>query len=132
MLTRRDAIVGVCLLLTIVGGESARATLANFKIFKQVYPKKDPKTSSCKICHQGALGKKGDLNAYGLALQKLKAPADAKTLTSEDLKALEKEDSDLDGVSNLDEINGGTFPGDPASVPQKPAPSPAATQGSGK
>ena len=142
MLTRRDAIIGACLLLTVAGGESTWATLENLKTFKKAYPSKEPKTYSCKICHQGFLGKKDNLNPYGLALQKLKAPADAKALTVDDLKAVERKDSDDDGASNLNEINAGTAPGDPASVPQgvgtqakpdekspqQPAPSPAAKQ----
>ena len=118
MLTRQRVVVGMCVLLAAAGGESAWATLENLKTFKQAYPSKEPKTYSCKICHQGFLGKKDNLNAYGLAMQKLKAPADAKKLTPDDLKAVEKEDSDNDGASNLDELNAGTAPGDPASVPQ--------------
>ena len=145
MLTRRRVVIGMCVWLAAAGGESAWATLENLKTFKQAYPSKEPKTYSCKICHQGFLGKKDNLNAYGLALQKLKASADAKTLTGDDLKAIEKEDSDDDGASNLDEINAGTAPGDPASMPQgvgaqakpdekspkPPAPSPAAKQKGG-
>jgi len=103
--------------LALLGGEPAWATIENLKSFKQAYPGKDPKTYSCKICHNAALGKKGDLNAYGIALQKSKAPADAKELTKQDIRAIEKTDADKDGVSNLDEINAGTAPGDPASVP---------------
>ena len=118
MLTRRRVVIGMCVWLATAGGESAWATFENLKTFKRAYPGKAPKTYSCKICHQGFLGKKDDLNPYGLALQKLKAPADAKTLTVDDLKAVEKADSDGDGASNLDEINAGTAPGDPASVPQ--------------
>ena len=117
MLTRRAVCVGVCLCFIVAGGPSAWATIDNLKAFKQAYPPKDAKPYSCKICHHGFLGKKDNLNAYGLALQKLKAPADAKQLTPDDLKALEKDDSDLDGVSNLDEINAGTPPGEPAAAP---------------
>ena len=111
VLTMMSGILVLCI------GEAAWATIDNFKTFKQTYPGKDPKFYSCKVCHQSAIGKKGDLNAYGLALQHLKAPADAKKLTEEDLRAIEKDDADGDGASNLDEINAGTAPGDPVSVP---------------
>lgn len=104
-------------LMAGVGSPPAWATMANFKTFKETYPGKEPKYYSCKVCHQGAIGKKGDLNAYGLALQKSKAPTDAKKLTEADFRAVEKDDADNDGVSNGDEITAGTFPGDPASVP---------------
>lgn len=108
-------------------GSEAWATIDNLKSFKQTYPGKEPKAYSCKVCHLGAIGKKGDLNAYGLALQKLKAPADAKKLTEKDFKAIEKVDADKDGASNLDEITAGTFPGDPVSVPAgKPVAKPKA------
>ena len=107
------------LLLIFAVSEFAWATLDNLKNFKQVYPGKNPSVYSCKTCHKSAVGKKGDMNAYGLALQKLKAPADAKKLTEADFRVIEKEDADLDGATNLDEINAGTNPGDPASVPKK-------------
>ena len=119
MPVRRGIRFGVSLALLLALGEPAWATLENFKSFKQAYPGKGPKATSCKICHQHLMGQKGDLNAYGLALQKLRAPADAKNLTEQDFRAIEKEDADKDGASNLDEINAGMFPGDPASVPHK-------------
>ena len=112
---RLSAAAAFCVVLAVPS--PAWATFDNLKTFKQTYPGKAPKAYSCKICHHSLLGKKGDLNAYGLALQKLKAPADAKKLTPDDLKALEKEDSDLDGVSNLDEIHAGTPLGEPAATP---------------
>lgn len=88
----------------------AQATVANLASLKKAYPA--AKAISCKVCHLGAVGKKGDLNAYGEAQVKLKAAVGAKKLTEADLKAIEKEDSDGDGASNLAEIVAGTGPGE--------------------
>ena len=71
--------------------QKAEATGANFLSFKQAYP--SAKGVSCKTCHQGAIGKKGDLNAYGTALQKLKLPKDAKSLKAADFHAMDDKDS---------------------------------------
>jgi predicted CXXCH cytochrome family protein len=118
MPTRRSLILGLALSAVFGVGGSAWATIDSLKSFKAAYPGKDAKAYSCKVCHQNAVGKKGDLNAYGLALQKLKGAGKALKLTVEDYKAIEKDDVDGDGVSNLDEINGGKSPGDPkASLP---------------
>ena len=117
MWTRRSARVGfgVSLVIGALGfGQPAGATMSNFKTFKQAYP--DAKSVSCKMCHQNPIGKKGDLNPYGLALQTHKAPADAKSLTMDEIRAVEQEDADGDGASNLEEIKAGTLPGDPNSV----------------
>ena len=116
---RRRVLIGLVVqVVAVVAAAPAWATIENLKSYKQAYPGKEPKTYSCKVCHLGALGKKDELNAYGLALQKLKTPpVNAKKLTEEDFRAIENEDADEDGASNLDEINAGTAPGDPASVP---------------
>ena len=71
----------------IGAASSAWATMDNLKTYKQAYPDQAAKTS-CKTCHQGPVGKKGDLNAYGLALQTYQAPANAKKLTVDDIKAV--------------------------------------------
>ena len=109
--------VSLSLLLTLAFAQTSWGTIENLKSFKKTYFDKSNTTYTCKTCHKSAVGKKGDLNAYGLALQKLKAPADAKKLTEADFREIEKEDADQDGASNLDEINAGTNPGDPLSLP---------------
>lgn len=113
-----STVLGVGVIAALGVGTPAWATLENLKTFKQVYPAKDTKGYSCKVCHLGAIGKKGELNAYGLVLQTLKAPGNAKQLTEQDLRAVEKTDADGDGASNLTEITAGTDPGDSTSVPK--------------
>src|SRR3989338_1798525 len=75
--------------LLVMGGWMpwAWATVDNLKVYKQAFPDKAAK-ASCKTCHEGAIGKKGDLNAYGLALQKLKGPGNALKLTEADIRAV--------------------------------------------
>ncbi len=109
------AVIGCCAVL--LPGRPAWATIDNLKSYRAAYPGKEPKAYSCKVCHNGAIGKKGDLNSYGLALQQHKGEGNAKQLTEADLRAVEQDDADKDGASNLDEINAGTAPGDPASTP---------------
>ena len=114
MSSRHGVILGLGLLVALTTTGPAWATPADLASFKQAYPMVTP--VSCQLCHQNAIGKKGDLNAYGLALQKLKIPADAKKLTVDDYRAIEKQDSDGDGISNLDEIKAGTGPGKPGAA----------------
>ncbi|MBI4226676.1 MAG: hypothetical protein HY600_00215 [Candidatus Omnitrophica bacterium] len=111
----RTLIIAFGMMAVLGRAVPASATLDNTKSFKQAYP--GAKTTGCKTCHQGAIGKKGDLNAYGLALQQAKAktPADAKKLTPAEIKAVEAQDADGDGISNAAEVAAGTNPGDPAS-----------------
>src|SRR3989338_8144404 len=71
------SVISISLFGLLLIAPQAHATIDNLKSYKQAYPGKDAKAYSCKVCHQGAIGKKGDLNAYGLAQQALKAPADA-------------------------------------------------------
>lgn len=82
------------------------ATVATQSTAKKAYP--SAKGISCKTCHQNAIGRGGDLNPYGAALQKKKM----------DFKAIEADDSDGDGVSNGKEFEAGTPPG---AAPPKPS-----------
>lgn len=83
----------------------AEANPAVQSSLKKTYPQ--AKAVSCKTCHQNAIGRGGDLNAYGTALQKAKL----------DFKAIEAEDSDGDGAPNLKELESGTNPGETAPKP---------------
>ncbi len=115
----RGVLVGVGAgLALLAGGVPAGATIDNVKSFKLAYPGKEAKAYSCKACHQNAIGKKGDLNAYGLALQQFKTEAGAKKLTVEDYRAFEADDADNDGATNSQELEAGTDLNDPASVPE--------------
>ncbi len=109
---KKTTISVLALLLTLGLGTSLLATMDIQKAFKAKYPEAKAINGKCSTCHMMALPKKdGDHknNAYGLDVAKTKK--DGKY----DFAAIEKKDSDGDGVSNIDEINKGTFPGDKAS-----------------
>ena len=65
--------------------------------FNKKYGTSGGKLDSCMTCHQSQAASKDNLNPYGT-----------------DFGAIEGNDSDGDGVTNLDEINKGTFPGNPS------------------
>ena len=109
LLVGLSGVVGWC--------QPAWATINNLKAYKQAYPDKEPKSISCKTCHEHVIGNKTDLNGYGKALQQLPAPADPKKLTVDDFRAAESADPDHDGATTLQELEAGTNPSDPASVP---------------
>ena len=94
--------------VALVAG-SALATVDLQKQFKVKYP--DAKLN-CTSCHAKAMPKKGDaaVNKFGADMNKVKGKDG-----TYDFAALEKLDSDGDGVSNLDELKKGLNPGDPAS-----------------
>jgi hypothetical protein len=102
----------LALLLTLGLGTSLLATMDIQKAFKEKYPEAKTLNTKCSTCHTMSLPKKdGDHtnNAYGLDVKATKK--DGKY----DFAAIEKKDSDGDGVSNIDEIHKGTNPGDKAS-----------------
>ena len=106
---------------------SASATLQNFKTYKETHPGKEPKEYTCKICHEHAVGNASDLNAYGKLLQQVQPPSDSKKLTGDDFKAVESQDTDGDGVADVEELTAGTDPKDPASTPAA-SPTPAGSE----
>ena len=63
-------------------------------------------TVGCTVCHPQ--GNFKELNSYGKAYNEAGRSVEA-------VKAIDAQDSDADGVSNADEINAGTNPGDAAS-----------------
>jgi cytochrome c553 len=104
----RLAVVSLAAAAALVAG-TALATMDLQKEFLKKYP--DSKVK-CGSCHAKAMPKKDDaaVNKFGADINKVKGK-DGKY----DFVALEKMDSDGDGVSNLDELKKGTNPGDPAS-----------------
>lgn len=70
---------------------------------------------SCITCHGD--GGYGSINLYGDALIGAGVLSDSVAA----FRAVQIDDSDGDGVTNIDEILSGTFPGDPSSVPDTPA-----------
>jgi hypothetical protein len=73
---------------------------------------------SCITCHYQIDGKGGE-NAYGLDYRN----------SGRNFAAVEPLDSDNDGFTNLDEINGDAFPGDPNSQPGPTMSPPVANAG---
>jgi uncharacterized protein YxeA len=108
---KKTTISVLALLLTLGLGTTLLATMDIQKAFKEKYPEATT-LAKCTTCHTMALPKKdGDHtnNAYGVDLKATKK--DGKY----DFAAIEKKDSDGDGVSNIDEIKKGTNPGDKTS-----------------
>lgn len=77
---------------------------------------------TCALCHQSA-GGGGPRNAYGNAFEQALDAHGSDPAAA--FAAIESADSDGDGYSNIDEINARTKPGDPASHPGGPTPTPA-------
>lgn len=105
---RFQTIIAIVAIIAILS-TAALASIAWQKVFMDTYkPKPDSELAKakCKICHV----KGSELNAYGKAIN-------GKPKTAASLKAIEKLDSDKDGVSNINEIKAGTLPGDPKSKP---------------
>ncbi|MGA7991596.1 MAG: thrombospondin type 3 repeat-containing protein [Thermoanaerobaculia bacterium] len=104
----RLGVISLASAVALVAG-TAMATMELQKEFLKKYPDSKMK---CGSCHTKAMPKKGeaDLNKFGADMGKVKGK-DGKY----DFAALDKMDSDGDGVSNGDELKKGTNPGDPAS-----------------
>ena len=83
--------------------------------FNDVYGTEDSRLDNCAVCHTHGRA----LNSYGQAVRRA-IPLDAEPGTDDEriellraaLRAVEAEDSDGDGSTNLVEIEGRTFPGD--------------------
>ena len=82
----------------------AESTPDNLNAFNKRYNTTGGKLDSCLTCHQSQAASKDNLNPYGTDFAG----------ANKDFGAIEPKDSDGDGVTNLDEINKGTFPGNPS------------------
>lgn len=79
---------------------------------------------ACTHCHASPPQR----NVFGTSLEPYLAPGAARPLSDGDfaaalpaaLRAVEAEDADGDGATNLDELLRGTLPADPTSVPEAP------------
>ncbi len=69
-------------------------------------------TTSCLICHVAP----PELNLYGAEVRDALGPGDRAQSLGEALAAVEPGDADRDGWTNLEELIGGMFPGDPLST----------------
>lgn len=90
----------------------ALATVAHDKVFVEHYKiSKDSAIgkAKCMACHTSAKG--GKLNPYGKDLQTAIKASGQKKLTDAILKAVDKLDSNKNGVSNGDEIKKDHLPG---------------------
>ena len=114
--------IGVTILAALGAALPAWATVDNLKGYKAAYPGKNAKAYSCTVCHLGVMGTRDNLNSYGMLLKQLPAPANTKKLTEADYRAAEAQDPDADGATTLQELEAGTDPADPASVPAETAP----------
>lgn len=82
------------------------------KIFDGVYNAPSAaktRAMKCMVCHASRSG--GKLNPYGLAIQKEMQEHANVQVTVVVLRAIEKKDSDGDGMNNLQEIMAGRAPG---------------------
>ena len=82
----------------------AQSTPENLNAFNKKYGTSGTKLDSCLTCHQSEAASKENLNPYGTDFAG----------ANHDFGAIEGKDSDGDGVTNIDEIKKGTFPGNPA------------------
>jgi hypothetical protein len=107
----------------LLSGEAAAKPPAG-GVFCQKYPSAPEcvgKQPSCTFCHVAPPQR----NSFGTMVEKSLAvgmprplsDADFSTALPAALAAVESQDADGDGTSNLDEIQGGTLPGDPSSKP---------------
>ncbi|MDR7468451.1 MAG: cytochrome c family protein [Armatimonadota bacterium] len=113
----RVALIGCLTVSLSLGLASLAVAIPDYMpTFTKLYsptPETPVAKAGCSVCHSDMTGK---LNPYGADFGK------QKTRDAAAFKAIEKVDSDKDGVSNLEEIRAGTLPGDPRSKPgaQKP------------
>ncbi len=105
LLAAATLIVAAIGVILVVGNDRAAATSSIMSSFVSRYSPSS-KLASCTTCHNGTPSI-STLNPYGRALMN----------AGVSFAAIESVDSDGDGVSNLAEIQAGTFPGDASDKP---------------
>ncbi len=108
-------------LLTLAGlslvAESAHARPEGPRVFCETYPEVPEcagQLVTCATCHLST--DPPSWNSFGLGILGARGEGSFEEAIPDALRAIEFDDADGDGVSNLDEILLGTAPGDPRSV----------------
>lgn len=99
------SMLSLCVMITLIGSSSVSANTTIKDDFNTAYGTTGTRLDDCATCHTTA----PELNPYGVALND----------SGLDFAAIEPDDSDGDGFSNIDEIDNLTFPGDPNDFPQE-------------
>ncbi|WP_440951710.1 PGF-CTERM sorting domain-containing protein [Methanococcoides sp. FTZ1] len=104
---RSKLIVVLLLAVILLAGPSVVSAKSSFlSSFNQYYDTEDSRLDSCAVCHTGPNG--GSLNPYGRAYSE----------SGRNYASIETRDSDMDGFSNLEEIDALTFPGNANDQPE--------------
>lgn len=94
------------LIVLLIGIPMAAARPTYLAAFKENYNTDGTKLDTCNTCHTSGGG--SPRNPYGLEY----------STGGRDFASIEALDSDNDGITNIDEINALTFPGDSKDFPQ--------------
>lgn len=88
----------------------------HYRVFNGMYNTSGTPLDGCNVCHSrhNPSGAAGLLNPYGTDIFSKRALGATKYQA---IRAVEQVNSDGDSHNNIDEINAGKFPGDPASHP---------------
>ncbi len=113
-------------LVSALAAASADARPTGPSRFCAVYPESSTcagRGTTCTLCHTSTSPQAPDWNAYGIhVLGSLTAPFDEPGALEDALHAVEADDDDGDGLTNLEEIILGTLPGDATSYYVPPPP----------
>ena len=101
-------------LVTAMAGV-AGARSSYLSTFNTKYGTSGTKLDDCMLCHVSG---SRDRNVFGHAFELAKAANNATVQSA--LTAIEPQDSDTDGATNIVEINARTLPGDSKDIPVTP------------
>lgn len=106
----KRALILFGLILVMAGAAWGRSTYLT--TFNAKYGTSGTRLDDCRLCHVS--GSK-DRNVYGQAFEAALAAKNATVQSA--LTAIEGQDADSDGATNILEITARTMPGDPGDVP---------------